>query len=48
MNQITAVIIAVVALVGGVAIGYALYYFIARQQKTRLQLKAENIIVEAE
>jgi ribonuclease Y len=48
MNPGTVLIIAVVALAGGAAIGYALYYFIARQEKSRLQLKAENIIIEAE
>jgi ribonuclease Y len=48
MNSGTVVIIAIVALAGGVAIGYALYYFIAKQEKSRLKLKSENIIIEAE
>jgi ribonuclease Y len=48
MNPVTVVIIAVIALAGGLGIGYALFYFIARQEKTRLQMKAENVIIEAE
>jgi ribonuclease Y len=48
MSPVTVVIIAVVALAGGLAIGYALYYFITRQQNAGLQLKAENVVIEAE
>ena len=48
MNPGTVVIIAIVTLIAGVAIGYGLYYFITRQANARLQIKSENIIAEAE
>jgi ribonuclease Y len=48
MNPGLVVIIALVTLVAGVAIGYGLYYFIAKREKARLQIKAENILTEAE
>jgi len=48
MNPGMVVIIALVTLVAGVAIGYGLYYFIAKREKARLQIKAENILTEAE
>ncbi|MFZ2096185.1 MAG: ribonuclease Y [Anaerolineales bacterium] len=48
MNPGMVVIIAVVSLLLGVAIGYALYYTNAKQGKARLQIKAENIVGEAE
>jgi ribonucrease Y len=48
MNPGTVVIIAVFTLFVGIAIGYGLYYFIAKQEKARLQIKAENILTEAE
>jgi ribonucrease Y len=48
MSPVIVVIIALVALAAGVAIGYALYYLLAKQEKARLQTKAGNIITEAE
>jgi ribonuclease Y len=42
------VIIALVTLAVGVALGYGLYYFLARQEKARQQIKSENIVIEAE
>ncbi len=48
MNPGTVVIIGIVALIAGGVIGYGLYYFIAKQANARLQIKAENIITEAE
>jgi ribonuclease Y len=48
MNPGMVVIIAVVSLLLGVAIGYVLYYTNAKQGKARLQIKAENIVGEAE
>ena len=41
-------IIALVTLAAGIAIGYGLYYLISKQEKARLQIKADNIIAEAE
>jgi ribonuclease Y len=48
MNQGMGIFIAVVALFLGVAIGYGLYSLMARQQKARLQIKANNILGDAE
>jgi ribonuclease Y len=48
MNQGLGIIIGVISLVLGIAIGYGLYYLLARQEKARLQVKANNIIFEAE
>ncbi len=42
MNPGTVVIIAIVTLIAGVAIGYGLYYFIARQANARLQIKVRK------
>src|SRR4030042_4945694 len=48
MNPGIAVILSILTLVVGVAIGYWLHYYLAKQEKARLQIKAENIILEAE
>jgi ribonuclease Y len=48
MNSGTILIIALITLIIGMAIGYGLYYFIARQQKAKFQVKAENILTEAD
>jgi ribonucrease Y len=48
MNQGTGIIIAAISLFLGIVIGYGLYYLLARQEKARLQIKANNIILEAE
>jgi ribonuclease Y len=48
MNQGLGIIIGAISLVLGIAIGYGLYYLLARQEKARLQIKANNIIIEAE
>jgi ribonuclease Y len=48
MNQGMGIIIGVISLVLGIAIGYGLYYLLARQEKTRLQVKSTHIIFEAE
>jgi ribonuclease Y len=48
MNQGLGIIIGVISLVLGIAIGYGLYYLLARQEKARLQIKANNIIIDAE
>jgi ribonucrease Y len=48
MNQGTGIIIAAISLFLGIVIGYGLYYLLARQEKARLQIKASNIILEAE
>src|SRR4030065_77574 len=48
MNPGTVVIMTIVTLIAGVAIGYGLYYFITRQANAKLQIKSENIIAEAE
>jgi ribonuclease Y len=48
MNPGMVVIIAVITLFIGVAIGYALYYLNAKQEKARLRLKADNILIDAE
>lgn len=48
MNSETVVIIAIIALVAGGAIGYGLYYYLTRQQKSRLLIKGENILTDAE
>ena len=42
------VIIAIAGLLIGIAIGYGLYYTHDKQEKARLQLKTENILIEAE
>jgi ribonuclease Y len=48
MNQGLGIIIGAISLVLGIAIGYGLYYLLARQEKARLQIKANNIIIDAE
>jgi ribonuclease Y len=48
MNPGIVVIIALLTLVIGIAIGYGLYLYIVKQQKARLQVKSENIVSEAE
>ena len=48
MNPGMVVVIALITLIIGGAIGYGLYYFIDRQQKARLQLKTDNILSNAE
>jgi ribonuclease Y len=48
MNTGMVVVIALVTLVAGVAIGYGLYYFLAKQEKARQQIKAETIVNDAE
>jgi ribonucrease Y len=48
MNSAMVAIIALITLLLGVGIGYGLYVLISRQEKSRLQLKTENILTEAE
>jgi beta-lactamase regulating signal transducer with metallopeptidase domain len=48
MNPGIVVIIAIITLIIGVAIGYGLYFYLSKQVKSRLQIKAENILLEAE
>jgi len=48
MNPGIVGIIAVITLVLGIGIGFGLHIYIARQEKARLQIKAENILLEAE
>lgn len=48
MNPGMVVIITLITLLLGVIIGYGLYYLNARQEKSRLQIKADKIVVDAE
>lgn len=48
MNPGIVVIIALITLLAGIALGYALYYYRSKQENARLQIKAENIILDAE
>jgi ribonuclease Y len=48
MNAWLWFIIAILALAVGIAIGYGLHYYLAKQEKTRLQTKVENILAEAQ
>ncbi|PWB51627.1 MAG: ribonuclease Y [Anaerolineales bacterium] len=48
MNTGMVIVIALITMVAGIAIGYGLYYYLAKQQKARLQIKAENILTDAE
>ena len=48
MNTGTIVIIAVITLLAGIAIGYGIYFYRSKQENARSQIKAENIILEAE
>jgi ribonuclease Y len=48
MNPGIVVIIALITLFAGIALGYALYYYRSKQENARLQIKAENIILDAE
>ncbi len=48
MNPGMVAIIAVITLLLGIAIGYGLNYLFARQEKARMQVKAENIVTIAE
>ena len=48
MNPGTVAIIAIITLLAGVAIGYGLYFSLARQKQARLQFKVGNILTEAE
>src|SRR4030067_547756 len=48
MNPGIVVTIAIITLIVGGAIGYGFYYFRARQENARLQIKSENILSEAE
>jgi len=48
MNPGIIVIIAVITLLIGIGIGFGLHFYLARQEKTRLQIKAENIVLDAE
>jgi ribonuclease Y len=48
MNPGIVVIIAILTLAAGIAIGYRLHYSRAKQERARLQIKADNILVEAE
>ena len=48
MNTGTIVIIAVITLLAGIAIGYGIYFYRSKQENARSLIKAENIILEAE
>ncbi len=48
MNPGTTIIIAVITLIVGAGIGFGLHFYLARQEKIRLQIKAENIVLEAD
>jgi len=48
MNTGVAIFIAVIALSVGIAIGYGLFFYRSKQEKARLQIKSENILLEAE
>ncbi len=48
MNPGLVIVIALVTLVAGVAIGYGFYYYRAKQEKARLTIKAGNVLSEAE
>ncbi len=48
MNPGMIAAIAIVTMIIGVAIGYGLFYYLARQEKSRLQAKSGNLITEAE
>ena len=48
MNPGIVVIIVIIAIAAGIAIGYWLFFSRSKQEKARLQNKAENILLEAE
>jgi ribonuclease Y len=48
MNPGMIAIIAAITLLIGIAVGYGLYFLVARQEKARLQVKTGNILLEAE
>jgi ribonuclease Y len=48
MNTGVVIFIAVIALIAGIAIGYGLFFYRSKQEKARLQIKSENILLEAE
>jgi len=48
MNAGIWLIIAILALAIGIAIGYGVYFYIAKQEKLRLQSKVENVLTEAQ
>jgi len=48
MNPGIIVLTAIIALLVGTGIGFGLHFLLARQQEARQQIKAENIILEAE
>jgi ribonuclease Y len=48
MNTGTIVIIAVITLLAGIAIGYGIYFYRSKQENARSQIKAENILQDAE
>jgi ribonuclease Y len=48
MNPGIVVIIAILTLAVGIALGYRLHYSRAKQENARLQIKADNILTEAE
>ena len=48
MNTGTIVIIAVITLLAGIAMGYGIYFYRSKQENARSQIKAENILQDAE
>lgn len=48
MNPGIVVIIAIISLIFGIGIGFGLRFYLARQEKARDQIKAKNIVLEAE
>jgi ribonucrease Y len=48
MNAGIWLIVTILALAIGIAIGYGIYFYIAKQEKQRLQSKVENVLTEAQ